>query len=41
MDDIGDWTAMNLITKPRRIEERRRWKDEVLRWVAYKATVSR
>ncbi len=33
IDDIRDWTGMDLTTSARRTEDRERWKEEVSRWV--------
>eukprot|EP00794_Sanderia_malayensis_P006641 gene6641-biopygen5410 len=37
-DDIRDWTGMGLTTAVRRTEDRKKWKEEVLRWVHQRPT---
>ena len=38
VDDIKEWTGKDMITTMRRTENRRRWKEEVLKWVHQRPT---
>ena len=38
IDDIRDWTGMDLTKEVRRTEDRKRWKKVALRWVHQQPT---
>ena len=38
VDDIKEWTGKDMITTMRRTQNRRRWKEDVLKWVHQRPT---